>query len=60
MDSNVIHCDFNPKTADGGKVRMQRRRAAVKRASACDLTMDHADNGMPSDVAYAAPASDPA
>jgi hypothetical protein len=35
--SNVIHAAFTPKVVDGGKARIQRRRAR------CDLTMDHAD-----------------
>ena len=52
---------------DGGKARIQRRRQAIglehlfhgsSVGGYHDLTMDHADNGMPSDVAYCAPDDD--
>lgn len=67
----VIHTSFSPKPTDGGKARILRHRdnfkfrslAAPIADNADDLLMDHADpedNGMPSDVGYHAPASDPA
>lgn len=52
---------------DGGKGRIQRRRQAIgldhlfhgsSMGGAGDLAMDHADNGMPCDVAYCAPDDD--
>jgi len=46
-ETNVIHVIFRKKTTDGGKYRILRRRKAAKD----DLTMDHADPEMPSDVA---------
>jgi hypothetical protein len=52
--SNVIVLAFGKKVTDGGRARITRRRTQ------CDLTMDHVDNGMPSDVAYHAPETDPA
>lgn len=46
-ETNVIHVVFRKKITDGGKGRILRRRKAIKD----DLTMDHADPEMPSDVA---------
>jgi hypothetical protein len=56
--SNVIVLAFGRKTADGGKARIKRRRLLFPQEGACDLSMLHADNGMPSDVAYCAPDGD--
>lgn len=57
--------ESHPTTTDGGKARILRRRdnfkfrdGAGKRDVADDLRMDHADNGIPSDVAYHAPNHD--
>jgi hypothetical protein len=58
-----------PPTTDGGKARLLRRRDNFKFRHdgpgaddpACDeLLMDHVDTGIPCDVAYCAPDSDPA
>ncbi len=65
---DVIDADFAPKQTDGGKARILRRRDNFRFRVPCepivdcadDLMMDHADNGMPSDVAYCAPDTDPA
>jgi hypothetical protein len=52
---------------DGGKARIQRRRQTIglehlfhgsSVGGDRDLTMDHADNGLPCDVAYCAPDDD--
>lgn len=62
---------LNPPICDGGKARIQRRRAMLmldraygsfrlSSEGSCDLSMLHADNGMPSDSSYCAPEADPA
>lgn len=54
----VIALSFGRKTTDGGKSRILARRTVRNLAEPIhdwrdeDLTMDHADNGMPSDSAY--------
>jgi len=66
--SNIINVAFTPKQTDGGKARILRKRDNFRfripsepTVNRCDdLTMDHADNGMPSDSAYCAPEWDPA
>lgn len=59
---DVLYCIFTPRVTDGAKERIRRRREALFKLDdsqlvhvpPCDLTMDHADNGIPSDVAYCA------
>lgn len=55
----VLYCIFTPKTTDGAKERIRRRRESLFRLddsalidTRCDLSMGHADNGIPSDVSY--------
>jgi hypothetical protein len=54
-----------PQPKDGGKGYKERFRARRETSGLAaprpdDLTMGHADNEMPCDSAYCAPASDPA
>jgi len=63
----VISAAFGRKTVDGGKSRILSRRqqglilaARDILSQVDDLVMQHADNGMPCDVAYSAPECDPA
>lgn len=65
MMGEIINATFTPKQTDGGKARILRKRDNFKfrlgdgiRDLSDDLIMDHADNGMPSDVAYCAPDND--
>ena len=57
---DVIQAVFMPKQTDGGKARLLRRRPGFGafKHERDDLTMDHLDNGMPSDSAYSAPPDD--
>lgn len=62
---DVINVSFGQPQPDARarlKARRERLGLAAPTATAPreDLAMDHLDNGMPSDVAYCAPASDPA
>jgi len=56
---DVIHATFKPKTADGGKSRVRRRKERL----ADSLVMDHADcgdAGLPCDSSFHPIETDPA
>ncbi len=68
MSATVLPFDpLRPLLCDGGRQRIQRRRQAIGLEHLFhgstiggdrDLSMDHADNGRPSDSAYHAPDDD--
>lgn len=68
MSADILQFTSRPLSTDGGKARVLRRRDNFRFRHpgfpvidpADDLIMDHVDTGMPSDVAYNAPESDPA